>query len=231
MQQKSKGAATPRARPEQETEAAPARRDEVLDAGLALISESGVAGASLRKLAAKLGMSQPSLYHYFKSKDELVTQIIERCAARMVAISLNVDFPKSIEDVPRFAHDAALALWAGEEHPRNVRFLFAVALENAEHRKQIQRVFEERVYPGFGFLADAFGRDAAEREDLRLLVRTVAYAIGLALMEERAFFGAERPSSELLVYADFVKRAAERLLASRALGPIAAPAGAPDKSS
>jgi hypothetical protein len=99
-----------------------------------------------------------------------------------------------------------------------------VAIESPEHRKRIQRVFEERLYPGFGVLADAYGRDPQEREDLRLIVRSIAYAMGLALMEERALFGAEAPSREVLRLGDFVVKVAERALASRAAaGPIAPP--------
>ena len=223
MTKKPETARSPRARREPDA-TSPARREEVLDAGLSLISELGVAGASLRKLAARLGMSQPSLYHYFESKDALVRQIIEHCANRMLEAALHVEFPRGIDDIPRFARDAALALWATEQHPRFVRFLFVVAIESPEHRRSIQRVFEERLYPGFGVLADAYGRDPAEREDLRLVTRTIAYAMGLALMEERALFGADAPSAELLRFGDFVVRACERVLASRAsAGSISAP--------
>jgi len=223
MKTRSESGRSPRERREPEG-ATPARREEVLDAGLSLISELGVAGASLRKLAARLGMSQPSLYHYFDSKDALVQQIIEHCANRMLEAAMNVQFPRSIEDIPRFARDAALSLWATDHHPRFVRFLFVVAIESPEHRLRIQRVFEERLYPGFSVLADAYGRDAEEREDLRLMVRTIAYAMGLALMEERALFGAEAPSAEVLRLGEFIVRASERILASRAVaGPIAAP--------
>lgn len=220
MKRKSEGA-PPRAQRDAETSS---RREEVLDAGLTLISEHGVAGASLRKLAAKLGMSQPSLYHYFDSKDALVQQIIEHCANRMLEAALHVEFPRGIEDIPRFARDAALSLWATDHHPRFVRFMFVVAIESPEHRLRIRRVFEERLYPGFGVLADAYGRDPQEREDLRMIVRSIAYAMGLALLEERALFGAEAPSQEVLRLGDFVVKAAERLLASRATaGPIAPP--------
>lgn len=220
-----KSRAAPSRRPRREpTSNAPARREEVLDAGLSLISELGVAGASLRKLAAKLGMSQPSLYHYFDSKDALVQQIIEHCASNMLEAATQVPFPSGLADIPRFARDAALALWATEQHPRFVRFLFVVAIESPEHRARIQRVFEERLYPGFSVLSDAYGRDPAEREDLRLLVRSIVYAMGLSLLEERALFGAPGPSQELLRMGDFIVRAGERLIASRAsLGPIAAP--------
>jgi AcrR family transcriptional regulator len=226
MKEKSESAGSPPARREPEG-VAPARREEVLDAGLSLISEHGVAGASLRKLAARLGMSQPSLYHYFVSKDDLVRQIIEHCANRMLEAATHVAFPQGIADIPRFARDAALELWKTEHHPRFVRFMFVVAIESPEHRRSIQRVFEERLYPGFGFLAEAFGRDAQEREDLRLLVRSVVYAMGLALLEERALFGADAPSAEVTKMGDFIVKAAERVLASRAtLGPIATPASA-----
>jgi AcrR family transcriptional regulator len=222
MKRKSEGA-PPRAPRDPES---PSRREEVLDAGLTLISEHGVAGASLRKLAAKLGMSQPSLYHYFDSKDALVQQIIEHCANRMLEAALHVEFPRGIDDIPRFARDAALSLWATDHHPRFVRFMFVVAIESPEHRLRIRRVFEERLYPGFGVLADAYGRDPQEREDLRMIVRSIAYAMGLALLEERALFGADAPSQEVLRLGDFVVKAAERLLASRASsGPIAPPAG------
>ncbi|HYP91232.1 MAG TPA: TetR/AcrR family transcriptional regulator [Polyangiaceae bacterium] len=229
MKKNSQSARSRRA-PREASGTAPARREEVLDAGLALISELGVAGASLRKLAARLEMSQPSLYHYFKSKDELVQQIIEHCASRMLEAALNVEFPRGIEDIPRFARDAALALWATEHHPRFVRFLFVVAIESPEHRRSIQRVFEERLYPGFGFLADAYGRDPQEREDLRLMTRSIAYAMGLALMEERALFGADAPSAEVLRLGDFVVKANERVLASRASAGAIAAAIAKDES-
>jgi AcrR family transcriptional regulator len=221
MKKKSQSDRSARARREPDP-SSPARREEVLDAGLSLISELGVAGASLRKLAARLGMSQPSLYHYFDSKDALVQQIIEHCASRMLEAALHVEFPRGLDDIPRFARDAALSLWSTDHHPRFVRFLFVVAIESPEHRLRIQRVFEERLYPGFGVLADAYGRDPAEREDLRLMTRTIAYAMGLALMEERALFGAEGPSAEVLRLGDFIVKASERVLASRAtMGPIA----------
>ena len=228
MAAKSPRARSARARPEDEG-TSPSRREEVLDAGLSLISELGIAGASLRKLAARLGMSQPSLYHYFDSKDALVTQIIEHCAGQMLAAATTVEFPRTIEDVPRFARDATFALWATDQHPRFVRFLFVVAIESPEHRRSIQRVFEERLYPGLSFLADAFGKSPEEREDLRLLVRTSVSALGLALMEERALFGAEAPSAELIRFSDFVVKASERLLASRAsAGPLSAPRDQPE---
>lgn len=48
-----------------------ATRQEILDAAWAQAEESGVAGISLRELAAAVGMRAPSLYTYFASKDAI----------------------------------------------------------------------------------------------------------------------------------------------------------------
>lgn len=190
----------------------PARREEVLETALTLVSEQGIAGASLRKLAAQLGMSQPSLYHYFPSKGELVTAIVEYCAEKMIAASLDVAAPQRKQDLPRFAKNVVIGLWSGERHPRFVRFMFVVALESKQNRAFIQRVFEERLYPGFTLLANTFGRDDQERKELRSVIWLVTYSLGLACLEQRALFGTKRLSQDLLDQAEWVVGAAERLL-------------------
>jgi AcrR family transcriptional regulator len=204
----------PRSRPER-PDPPPTRREEVLDKALALISEHGIAGASLRKLAKELGMSQPSLYHYFPSKDALVTEIIEYCAQKMLDASLAFEPPKCPEEVPRLARDTVVALWSGDRHPRFTKFLFVVALESKQNRAAIQRVFEERLYPGFGAVADAVGRDPAEKEELRAVLRMVVYSLGLMFIEERALFGKANVSEEAKRYSEWVVEAAERLLRDR----------------
>ncbi|WP_206167270.1 TetR/AcrR family transcriptional regulator, partial [Mammaliicoccus sciuri] len=42
-------------------------------------SEMGYYGTSLNNIANELGIKKASLYNYFKSKDELYEQCIERC--------------------------------------------------------------------------------------------------------------------------------------------------------
>ena len=201
-------------RPTRNFAEAPARREEVLETALTLVSEHGVAGASLRKLAAELGMSQPSLYHYFSSKDELVSAVVEYCAEKMLASALDLPPPQRREDIPRYAMQAVVDLWSTERHPRFVRFMFVVALESRENRAFIQRVFEERLYPGFTLLANAFGRDDAEKKELRHVIWLVVYSLGLAFLEQRALFGNPTVSPELLDRAEWVVGAAERLLRS-----------------
>jgi hypothetical protein len=128
--------------------------------------------------------------------------------------------PSSVSELPRLARDATLALWSGSQHPRFVRFLFAVAIESKQHGPLVRRVFEERLYPWFGVLAAAFAQSEREREQLRMVLHMVVYSLGFKLLEERAIFGAREPSAETLAYGEWVIGAAERLLrAERGAGP------------
>lgn len=189
----------------------------MLEAALALVSEHGITGASLRKLASRLGMSQPSLYHYFPSKDALITEIVDYSTRRMLEAGLEVHYPKGIPDLPRFVKDAVLALYAKDSHPRFVRFLFLVAIESPEHRAFVERMFEQRLRPSFGVLADGFTSDAAERAELRQILRMIVYSLGFMLLEERALFGKPSPTPDTLAYAEWAKRAAEQLLSARGI--------------
>ena len=61
-------------------------------------------------------------------------------------------------------------------------------------------------------LANAFGRDEAERSELRHVLWMVVYSLGLAFLEQRALFGKPTPSQDVLDHAEWVVGAAERLL-------------------
>ncbi len=187
----------------------------MLETALELIAEHGVAGASLRRLAKKLGMSQPSLYHYFPSKDALITALLEYSTARMLGAGASVAPPNSVEDVARFARDAVLSLYATDSHPRFVRFLFSVAVASKKHRPLVERLFEERLRPSFDVLAGVLASSDAEREYIGEVMRMVVYSLGFMLLDERALLAHSKPSASTLRYADWVLTAAEQLLKTR----------------
>lgn len=53
------------------------RRSQILREALTLFAERGIDGTGLRDIAKKVGITQPSLYHYFPSKEALIEGIIE----------------------------------------------------------------------------------------------------------------------------------------------------------
>src|SRR5258708_38544363 len=54
------------------------RKQETLDVALRLLMERGYANLNMDELAEEVGISKPTLYQYFNSKDELVAQAMVR---------------------------------------------------------------------------------------------------------------------------------------------------------
>lgn len=52
-------------------------REELLETGVALFSERGFQGTSIRDIAKEMGVSLSNLYHYFKNKEGLWLAILE----------------------------------------------------------------------------------------------------------------------------------------------------------
>ncbi len=189
----------------------------MLETALNLIAERGVAGASLRTLAKQLGMSQPSLYHYFRSKQDLVSQIVEYCTDKMLQVPPPERPLNRVEELPRFVMEVVSELWATERHPKFVRFMFVVAIESPEHRDVIRRTFEDRLYPGFSAIAGAFSCNEEERRELQGIVWMIVYSLSLALMERRALFYSTGHEPEIADQAEWIVAAAETLLRERVL--------------
>ncbi|MEM0983385.1 MAG: TetR/AcrR family transcriptional regulator [Planctomycetota bacterium] len=55
----------------------PSRRDELIESSMRTFHRRGFAGSSLDVLLADAGVSRPTLYHHFKSKDDLIVAALE----------------------------------------------------------------------------------------------------------------------------------------------------------
>jgi AcrR family transcriptional regulator len=90
---------------------AEAPRQRILDAALELLAEYGVEGTSLQQVADRVGLHKSTLFHHFKSKDELVGEVFRGLGERL----LKRLEPILAEDPPRFESLLA-ALDASVEH-------------------------------------------------------------------------------------------------------------------
>jgi len=55
------------------------RRDEILDAALAVFAEQGLHGSSTEEVARRAGISQPYVFRLFGTKKELFRAVVARC--------------------------------------------------------------------------------------------------------------------------------------------------------
>jgi AcrR family transcriptional regulator len=80
---------------------APSRADtrqEILDVAAALFTAQGYAATGTREIAAKVGLRQASLFHYFPRKDDILAELLDR------TVSPTLEDTEWIEDAPAEAH-------------------------------------------------------------------------------------------------------------------------------
>ncbi len=83
-------------------------RSRVLDAALALVSERGSAGTSMRQLAAACGLNVATIYHYFPSKADLLRALVEE---RRYGERMATDQPPLSPDLPPRERLAGFVRW------------------------------------------------------------------------------------------------------------------------
>ncbi|MGX9293705.1 TetR/AcrR family transcriptional regulator [Tsukamurella paurometabola] len=64
--------------------------DEILDAAAELFTQRGYAATSTRQIAEAVGMRQASLYHYFPTKGEILTALLEATVQAPLALARSV---------------------------------------------------------------------------------------------------------------------------------------------
>jgi len=193
----------------------PNRRREVLAAALELLADEGYAGASLRKVAAKVGIAQPSLYHYFRTKEELVEQVLAAYAGDMFFAMDPGALPKRLDAVPQFIAATTRRVYQLPKHAQFVRVAFAVSRVNPRFGKLMRTIFVDQANMGMrGIMQPFIAAGEIEEADAVDLVRMVVSAIGLRFMEEFVLFDEAPPSRDIDRYVEFVVDAAETMLRS-----------------
>jgi AcrR family transcriptional regulator len=104
------------------------RREQIMDAALRVFARKGFAGATNKDIAQEAGITAGLIYHYFKSKEELLKAALEEHSpARVIH-----EFPPEIFDLPA---EPLLRYLAAE---------FLAILES-EHFVNLMRVFMPEV--------------------------------------------------------------------------------------
>ncbi len=109
----------------------PSSRDKILDVAEALFARRGYAGIGLREVADTSGLSKSSLFHHFRSKEQLYHEVILR-----VLLRIRERFEANVvpDDSPR----AQLERWLEElidtlaEHPTAARLLLRSLFEEED---------------------------------------------------------------------------------------------------
>lgn len=95
-------ATAPSTKAKQRTERSARKRDaEVLDAAARIFARQGYASASVQDVADELGILKGSLYHYIKTKEDLLFWLLEDVHAGVEAILHEVEADEELTPVER----------------------------------------------------------------------------------------------------------------------------------
>jgi AcrR family transcriptional regulator len=159
----------------------PGRRSGILSAAARLFKDRGYAITTMDDLAAQIGLGKSSLYHYFRSKEEILAEIHEEFIELLIGhAEARSGRPASaaarllglIEDMVTFS-----ARYPGRELPAVVR---ATVEERREHYLQI---VEQAVVDG---LADGEFAGVAPRMTARSIVGACSWVHDSALPPTQA---------------------------------------------
>jgi AcrR family transcriptional regulator len=154
-----------------------ARREQILHEALAAYAESDSSGPSLRSIAARVGLSERGLLHYFASRDDLLVSIlIERDAA-----------DRALFDEGSALDDLAAVQSHSSRTPGLVRLFLEMAAAAPDRTHAAHDYFTLRYGRLRAVIARLFGRDltaagatAVDPADLEFAARMlVAAADGL----------------------------------------------------
>ncbi|MFI8931408.1 TetR/AcrR family transcriptional regulator [Streptomyces sp. NPDC053474] len=132
---------------------------EILEAAESQIAEHGPAALSLRAVARSLGMTVQALYHYFPSRDDLVTALIAKtyddlAAALRSGLDAAADEPGTRGVV---AVTEAYRQWA-IDHPERFQLLYGTPLRyyaappegpTTQAVRRMGAMFESELFGGF----------------------------------------------------------------------------------
>lgn len=144
---------------------------EIYDHATRLFADRGFAGTSFQDIADAVGLTRPALYHYVKSKDDLlarlVTEITADSAASIDAIARRTD----LDSVGRLREIVASLARRQGEHADRFRLIIrseadlpeAVAATHAESRRAVLRSLATAIDLGIadGSLRNVDARVAA----------------------------------------------------------------------
>ena len=162
--------------------AAPAQvadpRTRILDAALALMSEQGSAGASMRQLPAACGLNVATIYHYFPSKADILRSVMDE---RRYGERLGTELPSLDSAVGPRARLVHLIewLWSNARDEETVwRLLIGEALRREAYAtSSALEVVDALEATLIGWIADGFPELEGDPATLARVVRGQVFSL------------------------------------------------------
>lgn len=114
------------------------KKEELMEKAFECLSEEGLHGTGIRKIAAYCGVNAPVFYTYFKDLDDLIIQSVEYCMSKVEDDFMKVA-PNSAQDLDRFLDE--IPEWTRRKHGKKYRLMYQV-YTHPQYRQYGKRFFE-----------------------------------------------------------------------------------------
>ncbi len=182
----------------------PERKDQIVQATISIMAEHGLPGTTTRRIAEKVGVSEPALYKYFPGKKELLLEALEEAGNRFfAALSYAASEGDSVPD--RIYHMSASFYEFVMDHPEESMLLFETV--TGARDPEIRAALSRKMLLYVGVLSEIFEAGKGQgtvKKDLDTTVAAwqilslgitlvFAYLIGLreVLTREKALLAVE----------------------------------------
>jgi AcrR family transcriptional regulator len=177
----------------------PDTRTRIQDVALRLFIENGYEATSLREIAEGVGVTKAALYYHFKTKDEIVTSLIDDRIAKMKElIAWAQTLPRTIDGRSEFIRRYSAELHDGRHHD-TMRFLERnqTALRDNPSGEQMRELMISMIE----FLTD---KDAPLTKRLRCTLAIFAIHATWFVLRDDSITEAERQAAGLEVALDLL---------------------------
>jgi AcrR family transcriptional regulator len=125
------------------------RKNEILDAADGLFGQKGFDGTSTNDILEKVGIARGTLYHHFKSKEDIMDALIDRYTVRLLEGAQVIAGDKSIPIVERIIRVVmALNISGSDENGSSKEIMEHIHKpQNALMHQKIQKVIINGVPP------------------------------------------------------------------------------------
>ncbi len=121
-----------------------ASRKQVLDAAIQALADNGYARTSVSDIATAAGMSKGAVHYHFESKEDLISQVLDHCAAAMRdRVRAAWEAPGNPSDkISRALREMRVSRKEGGPELRVLADLMAQGLHDPKLRSSLAAMFE-----------------------------------------------------------------------------------------
>ena len=164
------------------------RRAQLIETALEVFAEKGVDGATVKDLAEAAGVAQGLLYHYFRSKEDLLKAALERryFLPELRLISSSGENRPVGEVLLEVAQTFARVL---NEHRTLVRVMIREAPTNPLAAERLEQARSEGVQVLASFLRSRVEVGELRPHDTEAIARLLLYAVVMAHLTDTSVDG------------------------------------------